>query len=237
MADHLTEEEQLEALKRRWRENGKSTLLGVCVALAAYFAWGLWKDHQRQQTEAASALFQGLLEAVAVEPGKTLTEEKRSTAMHLAGQLKDAHSSSLYAYQAALFMAKLAVEKNELDKAAEQLRWILSQGPTTAIERVVRLRLSRVLLAQQNYKEALSALSGEVDAGFESVYAEVRGDIYVAQGEDIQARAAYQAALDKLSAEQNSRRAMLQMKLDNLKTATDDVASLNTPRSAPEKQQ
>jgi predicted negative regulator of RcsB-dependent stress response len=37
-----TEEEQVEALKGWWTENGKSLLFMVAIALSAVFAWKTW---------------------------------------------------------------------------------------------------------------------------------------------------------------------------------------------------
>ena len=38
MADHITEEEQIEALKRWWDENGKQTILAIVLTLVAILA-------------------------------------------------------------------------------------------------------------------------------------------------------------------------------------------------------
>ena len=43
MADYETEEEQIEALKDWWRENGNSLLIGVAVALVAVFGFRGWQ--------------------------------------------------------------------------------------------------------------------------------------------------------------------------------------------------
>ncbi len=217
MTAHLTEEEQLEALKRWWDTNGKATLVGIAVAVAGYFGWQGWQDHQRIQAENASHVYQNLVEASLVEPGQTLTEEKRATATHLAQQLKSDYGSSLYAHNAALVMAKLAVEANELDKAAEELNWVLSQGPTQGVALIARLRLARVQAAKGDFDQALQTLEGVEADTFAAAYAEVRGDIYLAQNKLDEARAAYQLAMAKLLPEQGSQRNLLQMKLDDLR--------------------
>ncbi len=46
MAEHLSEEEQLEALKRWLSENGTSTVVGVVLAISGYLGWGFWQDKQ-----------------------------------------------------------------------------------------------------------------------------------------------------------------------------------------------
>ena len=39
MADHITEEEQIEALKRWWDENGKQVVLAIVLTVGGYFGW------------------------------------------------------------------------------------------------------------------------------------------------------------------------------------------------------
>ena len=44
MADHITEEEQIEALKRWWDENGKQVVLAIVLTVGGYFGWQAWTD-------------------------------------------------------------------------------------------------------------------------------------------------------------------------------------------------
>lgn len=216
MTAHLTEEEQLEALKRWWNENGKATVVGVVLAVGAYFGWQGWQDHQRSQAESASLIYQDLVEATVTTAGETLADDKRATASHLANQLKSDYRSSQYAQNAALFMAKLAVDANELDRATEELNWVLDQKPSQGIELLTRLRLARVQASQGAYDDALATLAAVEPDTFAASFAEVRGDIYLAQGKTSEARGAYQLALNSLLEQQASRRPLLQMKLDDL---------------------
>ena len=39
MADHLTEEEQIEALKAWWAENGVKTLVSIVLIVGGYFSY------------------------------------------------------------------------------------------------------------------------------------------------------------------------------------------------------
>lgn len=211
MSDHLTEEEQLEALKRWWKENGKFIVLAVVVAVGGYFGWGAWQDHQRAQAESASAQYEQLL--------NSLRAPEQELPSDLVSELKQ--GTGLYAYSAALIKARSAVEEGELDAAAEQLRWVLEQSPDAAIAQLTRLRLARVLAAQGSPDAALAELQRTEPAeSFASEFAEVRGDILLAQGKADDARDAYQFALENLTSPQQNRAALLQMKIDNLKTAS-----------------
>ena len=86
----------------------------------------------------------------------------------------------------------------------------------SAMTIVARERLARVLLDQGQPDEALARLDGASDiSGFESRYAEVRGDIYFSQGREDEARAAYLEALDKLEAGIGDRNKLV-MKLESM---------------------
>ena len=61
-----------------------------------------------------------------------------------------------------------------------------------------RLRLADLLLDDKAYGDALKQLDGKVSPGFEVRFADNRGDVLAAQGETVQAVAAYQSALAKL---------------------------------------
>jgi predicted negative regulator of RcsB-dependent stress response len=215
---HLSEEEQLEYLKRWWKENGKTIVIAVLIAVAGYFGVTGWKDHQQQKKEKASAAYEQLLKLVNVEAGKSLSEGDRVTIAHLAGELKSSATNSMYAHTASFFLAKLAVEANKLDEAASELKWVLSAKPDAATAQLARLRLARVLTAQKAYDEALSQLSPEPAAAFVPEYDEARGDILKLQGNLDAARTAYEKALSATEPQQQERYMLLQMKVNDLKT-------------------
>ena len=50
MAELLTEEEQVEQLKKWWKENGLSIVGGVVVGLALVFGWRSWQHHQLERS-------------------------------------------------------------------------------------------------------------------------------------------------------------------------------------------
>ena len=231
MAEHLSEEEQLESLKRWWDDNGKSTLVGVALAVSGYFGWEYYQGSQRVNAEAAAADYQMLMESLAgKEEGQTLSGEQKATAKHLAKGLKAEHASSLYAAQAALFMAKQAVEADDLVSAAAELQWVLDSGVDQPLELLTRSRLARVQLAAGDFDAALISASDTNSGVFKSALAEIRGDVLLAQASAeadassgttgiVAARAAYQVALDNLLQEEASRGQLLQMKINDLQPA------------------
>ena len=47
MDTYRTEEEQVEAIRHWWDENGRSIIISIVLALAAGFGWQAWKDHDQ----------------------------------------------------------------------------------------------------------------------------------------------------------------------------------------------
>lgn len=221
MNDHLTEEEQLEAMKRWWKENGKWIVIAILLGVGGYFSWGAYKDQQVAKAESGSALYTELLDTLGVSEGETLADDNRSEAEQLVEQLKAEYADTGYGVNAALIRARWAVEESELEVAASELRWVLEQGPESAVEQLTRLRLARVLAAQGDAEAALSLLNEKTPPeSMASDFAEVRGDLLLKQGDTEGAREAYQNAMEAMDGQNQNRAMLLQMKLDDIQQAS-----------------
>jgi len=212
---YRTEDEQLAALKRWWKENGKSLVVGVVLAIVAVFGWQNWQASQQVSGEAASEIYFSLLEAATINDAS-----QTSTVMHLAEQLKKDHSSLTYAQYGALLAAKQAVITGDLETAEQQLSWAVEQADkASSLHKIALLRLARIVAAQGgevNQARAL-ALVENVDAGnHKASYEEVKGDLYLSLGREADARNAYQAAADAV---QGEARVILNLKLNDLAVA------------------
>ncbi|WP_428820598.1 YfgM family protein [Microbulbifer sp. MCCC 1A16149] len=215
MADHLTEEEQIETIKRWWKENGSGIVTGIVLALAAYFGWQWWQGKERSDAEAASNVYQGFVEAVSANEGKP-DNKQLTTAQSLARELKDDYAKRIYAAQASLQLAALSVEKNDLEAAAKELQWVVDNSSDDALKLVAKRRLASVKAARGETNEALALLKGDVPPAFAALYAETRGDILVQQGDKDAARAAYQEARAQLLPEQAAGSRLLDLKIEGL---------------------
>lgn len=213
MSDMRTEEEQIDAIKTWWKENGRSTVVGVVIAVVAVFGWRGWQDNQRNEADNASALYQSLVEQASQQPGQPISEEQRKSATYIANQLKAEYEGSSYAQYAGLWLAKLAAEQEQLDAAKSELEWVLSQQPEAAVEQVAKLRLAQVLLASDQAEDGLKQLGSSPVAGFEAGYYELKGDLLLALGRDGEARQAYS---EGVSANTDNARPLIAMKLDDI---------------------
>ena len=219
MSVHLTEEEQLEVMKRWWKDYGKTVITGILAAIAIYFAWTSWQEKQHNKAESASAHYEELIKILNVEQGKTLSDADKANAETIANDLKEKNGKTLYAQGAAFYLAKAAVDAGNLDKAVAELQWILNSKPDIATAQLAHARLARVYVAKGSYADALAQLSEEPGKAFTSEYAEVRGDILKAQGDKDAASTAYKKALEATDPQHQERAMVLQMKIDELKTA------------------
>lgn len=216
METYRTEEEQLAALKRWWKKNGTSLLVGIALAVAVVFGWQGWQENQRIAGEEASELYFTLLEAV------TLNDSAQtSTVMHLVEQLQNDHSSRVYAQYAALLAAKQALLSNDLVLAEQKLNWAVDNAEKdSSLQKVATLRLARVIAAQDGDDNLIRALAlvEDVDAGsYTASFEEVKGDLYLRLGREGDARNAYQSAADVLDS--SGGRQLLNMKLNDLAIA------------------
>ncbi|MBT3437522.1 MAG: tetratricopeptide repeat protein [Oceanospirillaceae bacterium] len=211
MTEMKTEEEQVEALKNWWKENGKSLILTIAVSIGGVLSWNAYQDYQVQQSEVASAYFQRLLNSA---PAGELSEKDAASIRHNSDLLKTEFSSSTYAQLAALMVARVEVQAGNLAAAGAELEWVVEQQGDVEIVALANVRLAKVLAAQGQHEQALALLVDGDDA-WSVARLETKGDILVTQGELDAARAAYTQAsvLAKASGANNP---LLGLKLDNL---------------------
>ena len=103
----------------------------------------------------------------------------------------------------------------EPDEARKHLQWATEHAKEDEMRDVARLRLAGVLLDEKKYDEALKVLSAKSGEGYTMLFSDLRGDVLTAQGKPAEARAAYQAALDKADPGSAYRR-LIEVKLDAL---------------------
>ena len=214
MADHLTEEEQIEAFKNWWSENGLRLLAVSVLLIGGFFGWQGWNKSQEEKAELGSEIYMEMIEIMTSEnPGQRINSEKQAAVNTLADQLKQDYQGSGYAHFAALLKAKLAVDNNELEAAASELRWLLDNDPEPTTETLATLRLARVEASRGDVQGALQMIQGIDPDGMKSAYEEAKGDFYVQMGDLESAYTAYQAAILSDQSQDSRTAAILRLKL------------------------
>ena len=191
MAEELrSEEEQLEAIKRWWSENGKSLIAGVVLAGAGVFAFKAWQNYEASQSEAASVRYQQLISLVS-QP--KLEDAGVKQARTLIGELESEHGDSLYTQMAHLLDASMSVKANDLDAAATALQSVIDNSDDSSLQGLASLRLARINVERGDNDAALALLKSP-PAPLAAQAAAVRGDALAAQDKRDEAIAAYQQA-------------------------------------------
>lgn len=211
MAIYDTEEEQLEALKRWWKENGTSTIVGLALGIAVIAGWNYRLEYKRDQANQASALFDQLLKAAETDQNDTVDK--------LAQKLEEQYSNSNYASYGVLYRAKVAVEKGDLAAAKTMLKK-LAEGSDKELSNIAKIRLVKLMLANGEYEDGLKIVNSvdqSAASKFSDNYDELVGDLYVALDRLDEARTAYQKALKN-----GYQSPLLQLKIDDL-TAPDKI--------------
>jgi predicted negative regulator of RcsB-dependent stress response len=207
MAYDLQEQEQLEELKEWWAEYGNLVILGVALAALAIAGFQGWRYYRHSQSLAAVALYEQLEQAERAGDGRK--------ARDIAGEIVAKYGSTPYGAFAALIAARVSFEGGDLAEAKSQLTWAVEHARRDEIRDIARLRLAGVLLDEKNYGEALQLVDTKPADSMAGLYADLKGDILLAQGNSTDARNAYQLALDRSEAG-SPYRATLQLKLDSL---------------------
>ncbi|MGB0713114.1 MAG: YfgM family protein [Gammaproteobacteria bacterium] len=207
MTELTTDEQQAEALKAWWRENGKSVITGVVLGIGIILGWQGWQKYTTQRSEAASIAFQQLLVALDSDEGAVAQGER----------LIAEYDNTPYAIMASMALAKVHMGQGEMDKAISRLEWARDKASQAGIAEIARLRLAKVKLASGDADAALAELEGEAPAGMEGAYAEVRGDAYRAKGDFAAAAEAYDQAIAALG-DGNIQAGIIRIKRDELGT-------------------
>jgi len=185
--DYLSEKEQIDKIRKWWKENGTFVIAGLVLGIGGIAGWNYWHSYKLQQAEEASAVYAAM----------TASVERRDIAQAEAefSTLESDYGSSAYMDQARLLVARVRVEEGDLAGAAAQLKTLVESTRDPELALIGRVRLARVLIADGGGDEALQVLSLK-DAGiFAPKFHELRGDIFAGRGEVEAAREEYALAL------------------------------------------
>lgn len=207
MADYMgSDEEKIERIKEWFVENGLSTLIVIVLAIGGVVGWRVWQNYQHDTAAQASQVYETMMAAL----GGASADQARTAADTLIAD----YEGSTYADYAHLVLAKLAVQEQNLDAAAEQLQAVAEDPAVAELGYTARVRLTRVYLEQGKLDAAEKQISRTFPQAWQGRALELKGDIAQARGDHDAARDAYTTALDLM--ESGASRNRVQMKLDNL---------------------
>ena len=189
MNEYETEEQQVEALKKWWKENGTSLIVGLFVGVSALFGWRYYMDQKNVHSVQASDMYMLVMKNVAL---KTIDDKT----VDLNNQLINDYADTPYAALSSLALAKFEYEKGDVEAAVTQLELAKKHANDDVTKQIANLRLASLLIEQKKYDDASSLLNMTHDAVYDAQYEELKGDLFMAKGDTAQARIAYDKAIE-----------------------------------------
>jgi predicted negative regulator of RcsB-dependent stress response len=205
--EYLTDDEQLEAVKRAFTEYAPWILGGMVLGVGGWFGYQSYRSHENAVALRAAGQFSQMSNALQINDGKKSLELAQ-------GLIKD-YPTSPYADQAQLTIARIAVDGGKSADAIGPLTQVMSNSKDSELRQVARLRLARVIIDQGKPDDALKILAEGTPGSFAGRYHEVHGDALSVKKDIAGAIVEYNLAL--ATADRNTDdAALLQLKLADL---------------------
>jgi predicted negative regulator of RcsB-dependent stress response len=203
----LEEQEQLDQIKHFWKQYGNLITWVLIVVLGAFASWNFYQYWQKNQSSQAAAMYDEVERTVKLaEPAKV---------DRVFADMKEKFSSTSYAQQAGLLVAKHYYSLGQIDPAKAALTWVAEQTSEPGFQAVARLRLASLWMESKNFDEALKPLNADFPTSYHAMVADRKGDLLQLQGKKAEAIAEYEKAY-KLFDEKIEFRRLVEVKLNAL---------------------
>ena len=212
MDDLLSEKEQIENMRTWWSEYGNYVISGVVIGAALLFGINHVQTTKLEAQYAASSLYDDLTNAV--------VDGDIDEAETIAVQMTTDHGDTTYAAQSKLAMARLYMDKNRDQDAANVLSELVAGDVGEEFKQVGRIRLAKIFLYQNKPDDVVDMLEGKDEGAFAARITEILGDAYVVLGRYGDAREAYQSALGEAGGGATVNQQFVQLKLLDLPKET-----------------
>jgi predicted negative regulator of RcsB-dependent stress response len=217
MNAYVNEQEQVEALKQWWKNNGTSLIVIVVLAIVFSFGWRYWQQYRNKHEVEASLVYDKLMMYVVQDGDNSLFNQQVAI-------LKKDYRHTPYATLAELFVAKRAMAAGDFATAKQTLESVMNHAPEDYLRQIARLRLARILLSQNKANEALSLLYTIDDNAYLAAVEVIKGDSYKKLNQLNLARNAYMKALTAIPPD-DAMLVLVKMKLNQLPATTAEVSS------------
>lgn len=194
-------DEQLEALKKWWKDNGKFVIIGMAIILGV-LAYVLWQREATKSANKEAALAYHSMESQLTD-AKDATKEKaeqdklKTEAATTLTSLRAEHAEHGYTALASLLMAREKVVEKDYQGAAAELQWVVDNQADTAFAPLARVRLSRVQVQLGDCAAATQTLEAGKEGRFEGLKAQLEAYCLQLGGNTKPAREAYLKALEE----------------------------------------
>ncbi|GAB3049395.1 tetratricopeptide repeat protein [Acinetobacter apis] len=217
----LTEDDQLDRAKSLARKYGSTVVTGVLVLLIAFFGWNYWNKKQNVEAQNETARVQQLMDqAQALTP--TSDKMALNRLITAADDIVKKDPNAVQAIQAQFIVSKAYFDRGDYASAARELKKVQTSTLKDAgMIALVNLHLAYAQIAEKKYDDALKTLDLIQLSSFKATVNEVRGDIYVAKNDTVNARKSYEAAWAAAVARKQQPQ-VLQIKLESVGVLVED---------------
>jgi len=160
--EYETEEQQLEAIKKWWKENSSMVIMGVAIGITAIAGWQFYQTNRLNHMENASVLYEQTL----IHSGDAA---KMNDQLASVNQLKAEFDDTPYASLAALLAAKQQLTNGSTEKATELYRWVVENAVQDEVKYLAKTRLARLLLTLDKPDDALALLNESYPKSYEAL--------------------------------------------------------------------
>ena len=188
--DFETEEQQIEAIKKWWKDNAAMVIGGIAIGVSSIFGWQYYQGQQVVHTENASLIY----EQVTANSQSVDTISEQLTRVN---QLQAEYSDTPYASLSALLLAKQQMAAGNFAQGEEQLKWVAANATQDELSYLAKIRLARLYLSTEKADMALTILDEPFPESFHAMLYELKGDVLTTQGKTEEAKAAYEQAVIK----------------------------------------
>lgn len=204
MEVYTNKNDQVDATKFFFANNGVALILGLVIGILAVLGWNYWQSHKANVLPESVQKFE--VASTQLNSGSALGIE--------AAQKFASETTDVYGAMIGLELAQVFVDKRELVNAEKALTHALSKAKSEDMTDLINLRLARVQLAQGKADAALSSVGNINTKSWQAAAQGIRGDVLLHKGDSAGAKAAYTQGLESEGSQ--SLRSLLTLKLNNV---------------------
>lgn len=214
MSVYMTEEEQIQVIKKWWSRYSSPILVILSIGMLAMSGYKYWTWHHEKVLAEASNVYEHLM--------VSFSNHEVDVSRDFAHQLIKQYPQTVYADVARLTLAKLEVESEQYDKARDLLSDVVLHSNVSAFKQIAKIRIARLLLAKQDFNKALEQIAVVDDPAYLAVVNELKGDIFAQQHHYQKAIQSYKKAIEEAK-QRGLGNLFLEMKTNELASFTESM--------------
>lgn len=204
MEVYTNENDQVDAIKRFFANNGVALVVGLVIGVGGVFGWNYWQSHKTNVLQESAQKYE--IVSTQLHSGSVQGIE--------AAQKFAAETDDVYSAMMGLELAQISVDKGDLANAQKALTDALAKAKTVDMQDLISFRLARVQLALGNPDQAMTSIENIKGKSWQAAAQDVRGDALLQKGDKAGAKAAYTQGLESDGSQ--SLRGILTLKLNNV---------------------